>query len=137
MFLGLGQFYSDRSVRGTLYLVLELASLGGVGYTAYASIAANSDYDDAKAECTGLTGANVTQAELDAARRKMTDAYDKTKSTSQMGLIAFGAFAGLHLANVLDAGIGFPDLSNVRIVELPGGASIIEVRIQLARRDGR
>jgi hypothetical protein len=136
-FPGLGQFYGDRPARGTFYLIAELAALGGVGYTVYANIAANSDYDDATAEYTGLTGANVTQTQFDAARAKMTDAYDKTKSSNQLALIAVGAFAGLHVVNVLDAWIGFPDLSNVRIVERPGGASMIQLRIELAGRDGR
>lgn len=136
VFPGLGQFYSERSGRGTFYLVLELAALGGVGYTVYANTQANSDYDDAKAEYLNI-GSNATQEQFDAARARMNDAYDKTASTSQLALIAVGAFAGLHLVNVIDAWIGFPDLSNVRIVERRDGTSMIQVRIELAGRDGR
>jgi len=134
---GWGQFYSERSARGTLFLVAEVAALGGVGYTAYANIAANSDYDDAKAQYVGLTASNVTQAQLDAARRKMLDAYDKTKSTKNLGLVALGVFAGIHLLDVLDAAIGFPNVGGVQLVPRPSGASLIEIRFQLARRDGR
>jgi len=134
---GLGQFYSERPARGAFYLVFELAALGGAGYAVYANKAANKDYDDAKAEYLDLSGPSVTVAQLDAARKKMTDAYDRARSTHQIGLIAVGAFVGLHLVNVLDAWIGFPDLSNVRIVGRPGGASVIEMRIEIAGRDGR
>jgi hypothetical protein len=135
---GLGQFYSERSGRGTFYLIVELAALGGVGYTAYANTAANSDYDDAKSTyLSPPEGSAVTQAQLEVYHRKMTDAYDRTGSTSQLNLVALGAFAALHLADILDAGIGFPDLDRVQIVPKPSGATVIQVRIQLAGRDGR
>jgi len=134
---GLGEFYSDRPSRGALYLLTELAVAGGAGYAFYANMQANDDYDAAKEEYLALGGSNATQPMFDEARAKMERARDDARSTQRVHIAALIALGALHVANVLDAGIGFPDLSKVRIVERPEGVSMIQIQIELAGRDRR
>ena len=133
VFPGWGQFYGDRPVRGTLYLVGELAMAGAVAYTWLMNQQANDDYEAAKKAYVELSGPDATQTALDDHHRQMQDEWDNTRSTRTYHLAAWGALAGLHLLNFLDAGVGFPSLSAVRMASLSDDASGVGIQIALAK----
>jgi TolB-like protein len=131
MLPGWGQIYSDRKIRGALYLALEAGAIGALGFAIQQSNSANTAYDVAKLEYFGLTAGHPDH-EFISKRKAMVDKWDDVQSARNVGYASLAALALVHVVSALDATVGFPDLASVRIVERPHGGKTTERNIAIA-----
>ena len=114
---GLGHYYSGRPVRGTAYLMLEVAALAGAVYGFRQFTDASDLYESAKTDYEGMAKLEYTQPEIDGARELMYTRYDESRSARSLAISLLAGLAAVHIVSSLDAVLGFPDIRNVRIVQ--------------------
>ena len=138
---GAGQRYSDRRGVALLFQATEGIAFCGAVAAVVMNRRANDDYDAARTEYLNLgeDGSTVDVATYARKRAAMEEKWDVVNRTSTYFYIAAGAFAGLHVLNVLDAWINFPDLgdAHVSLTQPPARSVGVGLCIEPSERNGR
>ena len=96
---GFGQFYSEKKLKGTVFLVSELASLGYLAYSYSNHNTKKQEYEDA---LEAYTNVYTPQQELDAWDVIESTHTDYSRARDQLST-AFIIPVAIHAVNVLDA----------------------------------
>jgi len=101
---GWGQYYTGQNVKGTMFLVAELAAAAGVLWTNEKRDDAQTDYSEARLEYLAADQVD----EVEARYLEMKKAYDELFRWHEKRKQWSYAAAAIWLANLLDATILFP-----------------------------
>ena len=99
LFSGWGQYYSEKNTKGTVFLLSQLASFGGIYYMYYNYDKKKGEYNSAFDNYNNAISASEvisTSADLTAAEYNLYDA-------EKMLYASIGVAAGIYLINVFDS----------------------------------